>query len=87
MWAREPCLRCSCPPPTPRKVDRSGAPARAAVFSGQLPRKLVDRAMSTGAWGYVSKSDGEVSLVAAIRAVMAGEIAWSPEVESVIALR
>ena len=43
--------------------------------------------MSAGAWGYVSKSDGEVSLVAAIWAVVAGEIAWSPEVESVITLR
>jgi DNA-binding NarL/FixJ family response regulator len=43
--------------------------------------------MRTGAWGFVSKGADEDSLIAAIRAVMAGEIAWSPEVELVIAPR
>ncbi len=70
-----------------REVDRSGVLTRTIVFSGHLKRELVDQAMDAGAWGYVSKNDGEVSLVAAIRAVMAGEIAWSPEVQSVIGQR
>jgi DNA-binding NarL/FixJ family response regulator len=70
-----------------REINRSGAAARTIVFSGHLRRELVAQAMDAGAWGYVSKNDGEDSLVVAIRAVMAGEIAWSPEVQSVIAQR
>lgn len=68
-----------------REINRSGAATRTVVFSGHLRRELVIQAMDAGAWGYVSKNDGEESLVAAIRAVMAGEIAWSPEVKSAIA--
>ena len=70
-----------------REVNRSGSLTRTVVFSGHLRRELVAQAMDAGAWGYVAKSDGEASLVTAIRAVMAGKIAWSPEVESLIALR
>lgn len=70
-----------------REVHGSGAPTRTVVFSGHVRRELVAQAMDAGAWGYVSKSDGEVSLVAAIKAIMTGEIAWSPEVQSVIACR
>lgn len=70
-----------------REINGSGTLTRTIVFSGHLRKELVAQAMDAGAWGYVSKNDGEVSLVAAIRAVMAGEIAWSPEVESVIAQR
>ena len=70
-----------------REVNRSGALTRTVVFSGHLRRALVAQAMDAGAWGYVSKNDGEACLVAAIRAVLAGEIAWSPEVKSVIAQR
>lgn len=70
-----------------REVDRSGLPTRTIVFSGHLRSELVDQVMDAGAWGYVTKNDGETSLVTAIRAVMAGEIAWSPEVQSVIGTR
>jgi DNA-binding NarL/FixJ family response regulator len=70
-----------------REISRCGAPTRTVVFSGHLRRELVDQAMDAGAWGYVAKNDGEVSLVTAIRAIMAGEIAWSPEARSVIAQR
>jgi DNA-binding NarL/FixJ family response regulator len=70
-----------------REITRSGAATRTVVFSGHVRGELVTQAMDAGAWGYVSKNDGEGSLVAAIRAVMAGEIAWSPEVQSVIAQR
>ena len=69
------------------EVTRAGAPTRTVVFSGHLRRELVDQAMDAGAWGYVTKNDGEVSLVEAIRAIMTGEVAWSPEVQSVIAQR
>lgn len=43
--------------------------------------------MDAGAWGYVSKSDGEAELLAAIRCVSDGQIAWSPEIRSTIARR
>lgn len=67
-----------------REINRLGVATRTVVFSGHLRRELIDQAMDAGAWGYVSKNDGEGSLVEAIRAIMAGEIAWSPEVRSVI---
>lgn len=70
-----------------QRLIRSGAQTRAVVFSGHLRRELIDQAMDAGAWGYVAKNDGEVWLVTAIRAIMAGEIAWSPEVQSVISQR
>ena len=70
-----------------RELNRSGGPTRTVVFSGHLRTELVDQAMNAGAWGYVSKCDGENSLGAAIRAVMAGEIAWSPEVQSIMGKR
>jgi DNA-binding NarL/FixJ family response regulator len=75
------------PPRALRELNRSHGPTRAVVFSGHLRTELVDQAMNAGAWGYVCTSDGEDSLVAAIRAVMAGEIAWSPEVQSMIGKR
>ncbi|HEX2837065.1 MAG TPA: response regulator transcription factor [Phycisphaerales bacterium] len=70
-----------------KELTRSGTPTRTVIFSGHLRRELIDQAIDAGAWGYVAKNDGEVSLVAAIQAIMAGEIAWSPEVQSVIAQR
>lgn len=70
-----------------REVTRTAALTRTVIFSGHLRRELVDQAMDAGAWGYVAKHDGEVSLVAAIRTIMAGEIAWSREVQAVIAQR
>lgn len=68
-----------------RKLTHSGAGTRTIVFSGYVGPALVAEAMNAGAWGYVSKGDSEDSLVEAIRAVVAGEIAWSPKVQSVIA--
>lgn len=70
-----------------RDITRADLQTRTVVFSGHLRRELVDQAMDAGAWGYVSKNDGEAALVVAIRSVMAGEIAWSPEVRLVIAHR
>ena len=52
---------------------------RVVMFSGHVRRDLVTRAVDAGAWGYVSKNDGEEELVAALRRVAAGELALSPE--------
>lgn len=70
-----------------RKLHRSGAATRTVVFSGHIRKELIAQAMDAGAWGYVSKNDGEDSLVTAIQAIAAGEIAWSPEVRAVIGHR
>lgn len=48
-------------------------------FSGHLRWDYIDRAIDCGAWGYVSKNDGEDALIDAIRRVIAGEFVLSPE--------
>lgn len=52
---------------------------RTLVFSGHVRFELVERALEAGAWGYVSKNDGEDALIQAVRDVMAGELALSGE--------
>jgi two-component system, NarL family, invasion response regulator UvrY len=70
-----------------RRVNGSGAAARTVIFSGHIRSALVAEAMDAGAWGYVSKNNGEAELLAAIRRIVAGNIAWSPEVRAVLAQR
>ncbi len=57
--------------------------SRIVVFSGHVRPELIDRAFEAGAWGYVSKNDGQDALIAAIREVLGGTIARSPEVRAV----
>lgn len=57
--------------------------SRVLVFSGHVRRELVERAIESGAWGYISKNDGDTTLVEAIRRVATGEFVLSPEVQSV----
>lgn len=52
---------------------------RAIVFTGHVRRELIERAIDSGAWGYVSKNDGEEELLAAIVRVGAGELGMSTE--------
>lgn len=52
---------------------------RAIMLTGHVRRDLVERALECGAWGYVSKNDGEQELLAALRRVVSGEFALSPE--------
>jgi two-component system response regulator NreC len=52
---------------------------RVLMFSGHVRRDLITRAVDAGAWGYVSKNDGENEIVTALRRVAAGELALSPE--------
>jgi len=56
---------------------------RVIVFSGHVRPELLERAIRLGAWGYISKSDGENALVEGIRSVADGEFALSPEVEAI----
>jgi DNA-binding NarL/FixJ family response regulator len=46
-------------------------------------RDLIDRALECGAWGYVSKGDGEAALFEAMRKAMGGELGLSPEAQAI----
>src|SRR5690349_1075379 len=53
---------------------------RVIIFSGYVRRDYVDRAIESGAWGYVSKNAGVDELLSAIRQVAAGEFVLTSEV-------
>ncbi len=53
---------------------------RVVMLSGHVRRELIDRAVESGAWGYVAKTDGVEAIICAIRRVAAGEFALGPEV-------
>ena len=58
--------------------------ARVLMYSGLVRRDWIERAMESGAWGYVAKSDGKQALLAAMRAAMADQFALSPEAERIL---
>jgi len=62
-------------------VDRC-TDSRVVVFSGHVRMDLIDKAMQSGAWGYASKNDGEDELIHVMRAVAAGDVAFSSEVRA-----
>lgn len=68
-----------------RELSVAAPEVRIIIFSGHVRRDLLDRAIDAGAWGYVSKSDGELALLDGIRGVVGGEFALSPEVRMVSA--
>ncbi len=53
---------------------------KVVILSGLVRRELIDRAFEAGAWGYLSKNEEMAEIVAALRRVMAGGLAMSPEV-------
>jgi DNA-binding NarL/FixJ family response regulator len=57
---------------------------RVIMYTGLLEKPLVDRALESGAWGYVAKSDSPESLLTAIREVAAGSFSFSPAVRSIM---
>lgn len=56
---------------------------RAVVFSGHVSFELINKALEAGAWGYVSKNDGDEALIKALHAVASDELAFSAEVQLV----
>lgn len=66
-----------------REVLAAYPESRILIFSGHVRPQLLERAIECGAWGYISKSDGEDALVQAIRDVSAGEFVLSPEVQAI----
>lgn len=59
---------------------------KVVMFSGHVRRELVERAVESGAWGYVSKNDGENELIKAIQKAAQGELALSDEARRVFAM-
>jgi two-component system invasion response regulator UvrY len=55
---------------------------RGIMFSGYVGRELIERSLNAGAWGYVSKNDGQDELLKALRKVAAGEVGLSPEAQT-----
>ena len=58
-----------------KKFPRS----RVVIFSGHVGKELIDIAVNSGVWGYISKNDGEEALVKSLRRVAIGEFSLSPE--------
>lgn len=57
---------------------------KVVVFSGHVRRQFIDRAIEAGAWGYVSKNEGEDVLLNALEKVLGGEFTLSPEVRTAL---
>lgn len=57
---------------------------RVIMYSGHVRRELVQKAIDSGAWGYVSKAEGEHVLMAAIKMVAVGEFVLSNEARQAI---
>lgn len=55
---------------------------RTVMFSGHVHFELINQALEAGAWGYVSKNDGEDALIQALRGVAGDELALSHEVRA-----
>jgi two-component system response regulator DesR len=55
---------------------------RVVVFSGHVRVDLIERAMAAGAWGYVSKNDGEQELFRVLERVRDEQVAFSPEAQA-----
>lgn len=63
-------------------LQASFAAARVLVFTGHARPEFADRAVASGAWGYLSKSAGIEEVVNAIRAVHAGSFVFDAGIGS-----
>lgn len=78
MPGRNPFEACA-------EVARRAPRSRVVVFSGHVRLDLIERAIESGAWAYVSKNDGESHLSAAMSTAAEGELYLSPEARGVFA--
>ena len=54
------------------ELNKTGATARAIIYSGRAEPELVVRAIECGAWGFVDKLSPPADILGAMRAVAAG---------------
>jgi DNA-binding NarL/FixJ family response regulator len=64
------------------EVAQAVPDSRIVVFSGHVRPDLITKALEAGAWGYISKNDGEDELIAHLRQVAAGNISLSSGVRA-----
>lgn len=69
------------------RMARELPAVRAVMFSGHVRLSYIERALDSGAWGYLSKNEDTSSLIEGIKRVGAGEIALSREVECALIFR
>ena len=65
-----------------RELADAAPDVRTIVISGHVRSELVDKAVEAGAWGYISKSEGPETIVAAIRQVVNGQFVVGPDVKA-----
>lgn len=65
-----------------REVSSECPNVRIIMLSGHVRRELIDRAVDSGAWGYLSKSEDTTSIIAAIRGVAEGKFTIGREAET-----
>lgn len=63
-----------------RELAASRPEARVIMFSGYVRSDYIDRAIESGAWGYVSKNASIDEVVAAVEQVARGDFALTQEV-------
>ena len=65
-----------------RRVAESLPDTRIVMFSGHVRKALIDRAITDGAWGYLSKNEPVPTILDIVRQVAAGEFTLSPEAQT-----
>jgi two-component system response regulator DesR len=63
-----------------RKLTEFAPQVRVLMLTGHVRRDLIERAIESGAWGYLSKYTGGEAIVQAIRNVTRGEFVMGPGV-------
>jgi DNA-binding NarL/FixJ family response regulator len=63
-----------------REISEAVPGVRTIILSGYARDEYLDRAVESGAWGYVSKNDGPDEVVEAIRRAAHGHFAFGPSI-------
>ena len=63
-----------------RELGEAAPASRVVMFSGHVRGEYIDKAVDSGAWGYLSKNESLEEVLEAIRRVAAGEFVTTSEV-------
>ena len=75
------CMPGKCPFDAIRELGASSPQSRVLMYSAGAGQGMIDRAIETGAWGYLSKEVDGPTLISAIRRVARGEFVMIPHAE------
>lgn len=70
-----------------RTVSEAYPDVRVIMFSGHVTAEYVDRALDSGAWGYLCKDEDPAALLDGLRRVAGGELAFGKEVLAAVRTR